>query len=238
MKKIKFIAFLLFTAMLSVNLSSCCLFEEDDEPDNPQSSTQQVDNYGITMALEVDLGLPSGLKWAGWNIGASSPEDAGDYFAWGEVNTKNDYTLSTYLHYNESTGIYTDLGANITETKYDVARQKWGGSWRMPTLKEFRELIDNCTWTWINYKNSIYGYKVKGPNGNAIFLPASGNRRNDKQYNLSEVGLYWCSIISSYNSANACYLHFYDDYRDFKAHTRCCGHSIRAVNGIGLNSDE
>ena len=99
---------------------------------------------GISTDQKVDLGLS--VCWAGWNVGASSPEEYGDYYAWGETIDKSDYTEDSYQYYNGSD--YVNIGSNISGTRYDVARAQWGGSWRMPTNAEFEELINRCTWTW------------------------------------------------------------------------------------------
>ena len=108
----------------------------------------------------VDLGLS--VVWATCNIGAESPSDYGDYFAWGEAETKSSYTESNSATYNESS--YTFL---------DAASAQWGSAWRMPTMEECKELIYGCKWqrTTIGCHS---GYKVTGPNGNSIFLPATG----------------------------------------------------------------
>ena len=115
----------------------------------------------------VDLGLPSGLKWATCNVGADSPEDYGDYYAWGEVETKGMYSEDNSKTYGKS---MSDISG---KSKYDVARAKWGSSWRLPTGAEFQELVDKCKWKWAT-QSGKNGYKVTGPNGNSIFLPAAG----------------------------------------------------------------
>ncbi len=122
-------------------------------------------NDDISTSQKVDLGLS--VCWAGWNVGASSPEGYGNYYAWGETTTKSSYTSENSITYGKSMG---SIAGNST---YDVARAQWGGSWRLPTKTEFEELINCCTWTWTSYKG-INGYKVTGPNGRSIFLPAAG----------------------------------------------------------------
>ena len=101
----------------------------------------------------VDLGLPSGLKWATCNVGASSPSDYGDYFAWGEISTKSSYDD------NNSTTFLKEIGDIAGNPTYDVARAKWRGSWRLPTEKEFQELIENCTWEWTT-QDGVNGFRV------------------------------------------------------------------------------
>ena len=144
----------------------------------------------------VDLGLPSGLKWAAYNVGASSPEEYGNYYAWGETGTKSTYTednsLTDGLSISElqSQG-YIDNEGNLTSS-HDAATANWGGSWRMPTKDEQRELLDNCEWEWTT-QNDVNGCKVTGPNGNSIFLPAAGYRYGSSLYNDGDYGYYWSS---------------------------------------------
>ena len=120
----------------------------------------------------VDLGLPSGLKWATCNIGARAPEASGDYFAWGEIKTKKSFSESGSLTYGKKK-YSIEIAGN---SQLDAARANWGGSWRMPTKYECQELIDKCKWelVTVNCVNGVNGYKVTGPNGNNIFLPATG----------------------------------------------------------------
>lgn len=120
----------------------------------------------------VNLGLS--VLWAAYNVGASSPEVYGGYYAWGETETKSDYTYENYKYYNSSTGVYDFIGKEISGTSYDVAHVKWGGGARMPTLEEVKELVTNCTIESGTY-NGVAGDYVTGPNGNSIFLPFSGN---------------------------------------------------------------
>lgn len=148
----------------------------------------------ITPGKEVDLGLPSGTIWAGWNVGASSPEEYGGYYAWGEVVVKRNYSTKTYKYYNKRTKKNIEIGENISGTKYDVARQKWGNSWRMPTKEEFEELDSECSWEWGEYKGVI-GQKITGPNGNSIFLPAAGRQAGVKRDLIGKFGTYWSASV-------------------------------------------
>ena len=133
----------------------------------------------------VDLGLPSGLLWATCNVGASKPEDYGNYYAWGETTTKSSYPEGNSKTYAKSMG---NIKGN---SSYDAARANWGGAWRMPTKAEMQELIDKCNWKWTT-QNGINGYKVTGPNGNNIFLPAAGYRIGSSLSYASR-GYYWSS---------------------------------------------
>ena len=186
----------------------------------------------------VDLGLPSGLKWATCNVGASTPEDYGDYYAWGEVETKNDYSEKTYAH-RRKRGVlgsllngaykYDFLGTDICTTEYDVARAKWGNSWRLPTKKEFRELINNCEWKWITC-NGINGYEVKSKmNGNSIFLPAAGRCIGTSSRSQGSYGSYWSATPAESNTYCACSLGFFKDFRSTDRSSRSGGRSVRPV---------
>lgn len=133
----------------------------------------QTDDNATTGSLNghewVDLGLPSGTKWATCNVGANAPEQYGNYYSWGETKPKDEYSSINSVIYNQS---ISDFSGN---PQYDAAAANWGGDWRMPTETEMIELVSKCTWEWIK-QNGVRGYKVTGPNGNIIFLPASGNR--------------------------------------------------------------
>ena len=165
----------------------------------------------------VDLGLS--VKWATCNIGASSPSDYGDYFAWGEDETK-----STYDKDNSSTYGRTNY------TFRDAAKKKWGGTWRMPTADEFQELLDNCTWTWTT-QGSHYGYRVTSKkNGNSIFLPAAGGRYGSSLSNDGTGGYYWSSTPYASYSNYAYYLYFCSSGRGVYYSYRCYGRSVRPVS--------
>lgn len=195
----------------------------------------------------VDLGLPSGLKWAKCNLGAPKPSEPGDHYAWGETDPKAEYTWATYkwmqagqseakyitkytIADGETGGIWYDSsGAFIGDNKTalvaadDAATAKLGSPWRMPTIDEFQELIDKCTWTWTT-QDGVNGYQVDGPNGNAIFLPASylvtGSYR---------AGYYWSSSLSTTESDCAYSLDLNSD-RYFIARTyRYFGCTVRPV---------
>ena len=181
----------------------------------------------ITPGKEIDLGLPSGTIWAGWNVGATSPEEYGDYYAWGETTTKEDYSEATYKYWNKK---YINIGSNISGTKYDVARQKWGGSWRMPTKAEIDELTNKCKWTLCKYKG-VSGYKVIGPNGNSIFLPAAGYRLGTSLRNDGIFGYYWSATLYEDNRfySETWYLYTCQSYYRSIHYHRRFGHSVRPV---------
>ena len=126
----------------------------------------------------IDLGLPSGVLWSCCNVGASAPEGNGGYYAWGETEEKEVYDWSTYTHCDGSAESFHHIGDDIAGTEYDVAHVKWGNQWNMPSLEQFWELENNCTISWTN-QNGVNGTVVTGPNGNSLFFPAGGDRRED-----------------------------------------------------------
>ena len=175
----------------------------------------------------VDLALPSGLKWATCNVGASNPEDYGNYYAWGETSTKSDYSSSTSTTYGKE---MSDIGGNAT---YDVARKQWGSSWRLPTMAEFEELLDsdNCTWEWTT-QSGVNGYRVTSKiNGASIFLPAAGYRSSTWRYNAGSYGYYWSSTPLGSNSYpyHAYYLTFHGGNHNTDWFDRFYGRSVRPV---------
>ncbi len=171
----------------------------------------------------VDLGLPSGLKWATCNVGATSPEDYGNYYAWGETTTKASYDQSNSVTYNQQ---INDFSGNAT---YDAARANWGSTWRMPTQAEMEELINNCTWTWTT-QNGVNGRRVTGPNGNSIFLPAAGYCYGSSRYGVGEDGVYWSSTPDESGTYGAYYLGFDYRFRSVRWDDRYGGHTVRPVS--------
>ena len=169
----------------------------------------------------VDLGLS--VKWATCNVGANKPEDYGNYYAWGETKTKSDYSLSNSVTYGKS---FSDIGG---KSQYDAARANWGGTWRLPTKAEQQELLDNCTWKWTT-QNGVKGYKVTGPNGNSIFLPAAGYRGGWSLYGAGEDGYYWSSTPYESTGNGAYHLDFYGGYyQSVFLNIRDYGQSVRPV---------
>ena len=168
----------------------------------------------------VDLGLS--VKWATCNVGASSPGDYGNYYAWGETKTKSSYTEDNCASYGKSWG---DIGGNSSR---DAARANWGGNWRMPTMSELEELQNNCTWTWTT-QNDHKGCKVTGPNGQSIFLPAAGCRYGDLLSFERKDGNYWSSTHDEYVDELAFGLCFGESYQYTHWDDRYLGHSVRPV---------
>ena len=203
------------------------------DPETPEVGTHEY----------VDLGLSE--KWATCNVGATTPEEYGDYFAWGEVEVelKTTYDWSTYKYcagtYNSMTKYcdnssygkdgFTD-NKTVLDPEDDAAAVNWGGAWRMPTTEEQQELVDNCTWDWTT-QNGVNGYKVTGPNGNSIFLPAAGCMLEGSLYDSGLYGYYWSSSLYTGSPRCAYYVvgyysgHVYWSGND----DRYYGHSVRPV---------
>ena len=187
----------------------------------------------------VDLGLS--VYWATCNIGASKPEDYGDYYAWGETEPKENYSWSTYKWGTSSTSLTkynTDSSCGPVDNKTvldpedDVARAKLGDNWRMPTYEEWTELCTKCTWEWTtNYNGTgVKGRIVTASSGNSIFLPAAGYRRGTNLYDAGSSGFYWSSSLSTDYPYDAWYVHFYSDNVLRFSSYRCYGLSVRPVS--------
>lgn len=184
----------------------------------------------------IDLGLS--VKWASCNVGAKSPEDYGDYFAWGETEPKEIYNWSTYkwcngssstlTKYNNSSSYGTVDNKKTLELADDAARANWGGVWHMPTDAEMTELREQCTWTWTTL-NGVNGYKVTGTNGNSIFLPAAGCRRNSSLLDAGSLGYYWSSSLFTDNPNATSYVYFSSGYVSRLNYLRLNGQSVRPV---------
>ena len=199
---------------------------------NPKPSTTNPINI---QNDSVDLGLSSGILWATCNIGASSPSEIGEYFAWGEKETKDAYGWETYelCHgsYNSIFKYTEDDRKSILEPQDDVANSELGGEWRIPTKEDMEELVEECEWKWSN-QNGRLGWKVIGPNNNYIFLPASGAASSYIIAGVNELGRYWTATRdkSNYSAYN---LRFKDvtDTIVVVDDTRFYGRTIRPVLG-------
>lgn len=194
---------------------------EDDEIINYQSSeaTGYVNGHGY-----VDLGLPSGVKWSVCNIGAFTPSGYGDYYGWGEVETKVDYKEHNSKFYRKNRKQF-DISGN---TEFDVATYNWGEKWRMPTTTDFKELIAKCKWgkTTLDGHN---GYAVIGPNGNSIFIPLAGEKEGDKIYWEGECGSYWSSSANTEDPGYFCYLNVSSLQCEVLSYGGPVGKSIRPI---------
>jgi hypothetical protein len=174
----------------------------------------------------VDLGLPSGTKWASFNVGATKPEEYGGYYAWGETEEKERYDWDTYIHCDGASNTCHDLGSDISGTQYDIAHVKWGGNWCMPTYEDFEELNDNCTSEWTTL-NGVNGRKFTGPNGNSIFLPAAGSYWHSNLSQAGSNGEYWSSTLSWDSFARG--FSFYSGRTQFFSCDCYVGNSVRPV---------
>ncbi len=207
----------------------------------------------------VDLGLKDShghtIYWATCNVGATTPEDYGDYFAWGETEPyylaghSQDSPCSSWktgktsgydwASYKWCNGSSTSMTKYCTKSSYgtvdnktvldpedDAATVNWGGNWRMPTKAELDQLRTSCTWTWNSTKQ---GYTVTGPNGNSIFLPAAGGRGGSDLNKAGSLGVYWSSSLGTSYSRSAYCLYFGSGGQDADDDDRRDGTSVRAV---------
>ena len=176
------------------------------------------DHLGPCPSGAVDLGLS--VYWGTTNIGASKPEDYGDYYAWGETEPKEKYSWPNYKFgtsasgpfskYNTKSSFGTVDNKTVLEPEDDVAHVKLGGKWRMPTDAEWTELRTKCTWTWVtNYNGSgINGELVESTNGNSIFLPAAGYRSYVQFLGVGSFGHYWSPSLTFYPRDARCGVSF------------------------------
>ena len=155
------------------------------------SDTKSFTTKDIQTTGYVDLEVS--CKWAACNLGATVPEGYGDYYAWGETETRTFFYSSNYSYYREN------IGTDISDTNYDAAKKVLGSPWRMPTGTEFQELLDKCFWKEITYKNTT-GYLVTGKNGNAIFLPKTGYKEDNSTRSGYAI---WTSTYYNYSSSYA-----------------------------------
>lgn len=176
----------------------------------------------------IDLGLPSGTKWCCCNVGATSPEAYGGYYAWGETSEKSTYTEDNYAYYDSNSGEYINIGEEISGTQYDVAHVRMGGAWRMSTLAQLQELISNCTYKWTQL-NGVNGQLVTGPNGGQVFFPAAGDRWYGSLDDDGSLGCYWSGSLDSGYDDSACSLGFYSGDLYWSGNYRGNGQSVRAV---------
>ena len=190
----------------------------------------------------VDLGLPSGLLWATCNVGADTPEEYGDYFAWGETQPKSTYDWSTYRYCdgsyntltkycNNSSYGYNGFIDNVTTLllEDDAATANWGSDWRMPTQAEWQELLDNTSVTWTT-QNGVKGRLFTANNGNSLFLPAAGYRHGNNLSHTGYYGDYWSSSLCSAGPNGAWYFYFkLGNYNMYYQFGRDGGFTVRPV---------
>lgn len=204
-------------------------------PEEPSTPSENGHEY-------VDLGLPSGVLWATCNVGADKPEDYGDYFAWGETQTKSSYDEYSYKHGDgmypmDLTKYCTNYDAGSVDNKTtldaadDAATQNWGGKWRMPTQDEVKELLDKCTWK-AKTVGGINGFQITSKsNSNSIFLPLSGYKSDSNENTVGFAGHYWTSTLNTdvdNKMGHELYLIYMANGQDNSA-TRDWGMTVRPV---------
>ena len=193
----------------------------------------------------VDLGLPSGTLWATCNVGASSPEEYGDYFAWGETQPKNTYNWSTYKYCNddyltkycnESDYGYNGFTDKLTVLKSgdDAATSNWGSDWRTPTKEQWKELLENTTNKWTT-QNGVNGMLFTSKNGKSLFLPVAGYRLFDELNDVGSYGYYWSSSLYTDYPGRAWSFCFDSGRYGMGIYGRYSGHSVRAVRSARQN---
>ncbi len=231
MKTIKFYYGLILILLLGIYVAIC----------GPSSGKQGTDDtiaindtvaIGDTVAAgeTVDLGLS--VKWAACNLGATKPEGYGSYYAWGESKPKERYTGDNSKWYDvdydvlKSKGVINSRG-NLTP-KYDAATANWGAGLRMPTFDEIKELKNRCRWNWTSM-NGVKGYKVTGPSGKSIFLPAAGIRHGSESLGVGTGNFCWSSTAYE-GSGDAYNLVFSSDDYDWGRYGRYEGCSVRPVS--------
>lgn len=218
--------------------------DDDEKPsdgttDDGVGDTSEDGTSAIVVGEAVDLGLS--VKWASFNVGATCPEEYGEYYAWGETEVKTAYSWSTYKWCNGKSSTLTKYCINSSygtvdekatlDSEDDVAHVKWGGNWRMPTRAEQDELRNSCAWFWTSV-NGVNGYRVTGRNGNSIFLPAAGYRYGKNMYYHGVYGYYWSATLSFYDDdsgSKASYILFRDGGWDWLDYGRYGGLSVRPV---------
>ncbi len=219
---------LVFYCLLTMIFLSCShsdnLSEEESKEDSSLIRLCPDDKH----PHKVDLGLPSGMKWACCNVGASKPEEYGGYYAWGETEEKDSYYWENYRYYDNSAEQYIDIGDDFAGTEYDVAHVKWGNSWKMPSINQFMELMENSTRIGI-HQNGVNGILVSGRNGHSIFMPAAGDRYLDYDNDRLLCGSYWSSSIGYPMWTFASELRFYLGSWELTYSDRIIGNSVRAV---------
>ena len=181
----------------------------------------------------IDLGLPSGTKWACCNIGAKNPTDCGNYYAWAETEDKSVYSMKSYKLSGDGTkyGIKIRLRhLNWHEMKNNVAHVQWGNPWQMPTRGQFEEILNNCNPKWTTIKG-VSGMMFTGKNGNSIFLPAAGQHSAFSLYSKGVYGYYWSEeqIDNSTHISKALYLYFYNNKGLVAEGDVSLGRTVRAI---------
>lgn len=247
MRKVRKLMLAMMLAVLAVMVVGCSPEPDPNNGGDHGGNDTVIDHSGSIDGRDfVDLALPSGTLWATCNVGAESPEDQGNYFAWGETETKEmyDWKMYRYSTYDEDRYVLTKYCTNsfcgyhgmvdslaVLEPVDDAARVHWGDQWRMPTADEWRELIQNTTCELI-VQNDVRGRLFTGSNGNSIFLPDTGFYL---ELNLicTGLGIYWTSSLQTDAQVSA--WSFHSDGEEFHicgTYERSRGHCVRAVRSM------
>lgn len=246
------------------NTGDCPILVPEDVIEAYVSAWAEYENriqpYAYPEPEAVDLGLPSGLKWASFNLGATSPEEKGKFFAWGETEAKEDYSWATYKWSNGASDKLTKYcpadmidywdgagapdGKAVLESEDDAAHVNLGGSWRVPLNVEWTELMKNCTWAWTT-QNGVHGILFTGPNGNSIFLPAAGVYDGTEILYTDSFGTYWSACLDTEDPDCTFNVTFHSSDLSWYGDRRFYGLSIRPVQGefihvesVSLNTTE
>ena len=228
-------------------------YDVDDVVEVYYEEEEIGDDQGVTVSGKVgnytyvDLGFPSGTKWATYNVGAAAPAEYGGYFSWGETTTKKEYEkyaykwFSDYDYYEHTVTVnkycasnYCEIedGLTVLEQEDDAATVNWGSGWRMPTKAELLELLDGCKWTWVEDfegtgKSGRLGTSLM--NGNTIFLPAAGYYEGKRLLSVGSYGYYWSSTLYDEKSEDACGCYLNASNYCWYNYERHSGKSVRAV---------
>ena len=216
-------------------------FVEDNFADGKeQSDTSVAESGAIDGRGYVDLGLSSGTLWATCNVGAESPEEYGDYFAWGETSPKLDYSWETYKYGDDDEQLTKYCTKNsygkdgfvddkaMLDADDDAATVNWGYDWRMPTVDEIEELYSECSSTWTSQNGKI-GRLFTGPNGNTLFLPAAGYFVKTSLSNVGYGGSCWSSMLAVGGPWSAYYYYWDSTEKTVIRNSRVCGRPVRPV---------
>ena len=227
-KNLKYLQKIFFLLVMGFSLCAVQACSDDDDED------RVLDNGNLLISGHeaVDLGLS--VKWATCNVGALSPKDCGDYYAWGETKKKSNYILDSYKWFDSEKREYKKYDKDkdgkrktVLDPSDDAATLERGPKWRMPTVEEMKELVEECTWTWCD---SVAGYKILGPSGNTIFLPAAGSCDGTNLLSCGSGGLYWSATLDEDKSHFAYGLYFGDDkFVCDSWYGRYYGHTVRPV---------
>lgn len=227
MKRIIIILTALLLPLLAMSQGVIRPPKKSAKPQQAQTTQQTVQpqrpSSGRTNGHEwIDLGLS--VKWASCNVGASTPSDYGNYYAWGETSTKSEFSFSNSKTYNK------DINDITGDSSYDAARSIWGSPWRLPTKIELQELVSNCTWTWTTMDGKN-GFRVTSKkNGNSIFLPAAGEKGFSSTLLFDgKNGNYWGATSRENDKESAFCLKFSSLKPQIEPRYRNAGFTIRPV---------